>query len=79
MRRRYDLVVIGSGPAGEKGAAQVAYFGKRVAPNRDQHGDRAIDTFIDSVYNYPALSDSYKYAAYDGSGNLRAWRAARGS
>jgi NAD(P) transhydrogenase len=28
---KFDLVVIGSGPAGEKGAAQVAYFGKRVA------------------------------------------------
>jgi NAD(P) transhydrogenase len=28
---RYDLVVVGSGPAGEKGAAQAAYFGKRVA------------------------------------------------
>lgn len=28
---RYDLVVIGGGPAGEKGAAQAAYFGKRVA------------------------------------------------
>ena len=28
---RYDLVVIGSGPAGEKAAAQAAYFGKRVA------------------------------------------------
>ena len=28
---KYDLVVIGSGPAGEKGAAQAAYFGKRVA------------------------------------------------
>src|SRR5438093_8673517 len=27
----YDLEVIGSGPAGEKGAAQAAYFGKRVA------------------------------------------------
>jgi NAD(P) transhydrogenase len=27
----YDLVIIGSGPAGEKGAAQAAYFGKRVA------------------------------------------------
>jgi len=27
----YDLVVIGGGPAGEKGAAQAAYFGKRVA------------------------------------------------
>jgi len=31
MSERYDLVVIGSGPAGEKGAAQAAYFGKRVA------------------------------------------------
>jgi NAD(P) transhydrogenase len=27
----YELIVIGSGPAGEKGAAQVAYFGKKVA------------------------------------------------
>jgi NAD(P) transhydrogenase len=27
----YDLIVLGSGPAGEKGAAQAAYFGKRVA------------------------------------------------
>jgi len=27
----FDLVVIGSGPAGEKGAVQAAYFGKRVA------------------------------------------------
>ncbi|HET9728092.1 MAG TPA: Si-specific NAD(P)(+) transhydrogenase [Acidimicrobiia bacterium] len=28
---QYDMVVIGAGPAGEKGAAQAAYFGKRVA------------------------------------------------
>ncbi|HVU05203.1 MAG TPA: Si-specific NAD(P)(+) transhydrogenase [Polyangiaceae bacterium] len=28
---RFDLVVIGAGPAGEKAAAQAAYFGKRVA------------------------------------------------
>jgi len=27
----YDLIVIGSGPAGEKGAAQAGYFKKRVA------------------------------------------------
>lgn len=27
----YDLIVIGSGPAGEKGAAQAAYFNKNVA------------------------------------------------
>ncbi len=29
--KNYDLIVIGSGPAGEKGAAQAAYFGKKVA------------------------------------------------
>jgi NAD(P) transhydrogenase len=28
---QFDLVVIGAGPAGEKAAAQAAYFGKRVA------------------------------------------------
>lgn len=31
MSNRYDLIVIGSGPAGEKGAVQASYFGKRVA------------------------------------------------
>jgi NAD(P) transhydrogenase len=39
----------------------------------------SIDIFIDSVYNYPTLSDSYKYAAYDGLGNLRSWRAGQES
>lgn len=29
--KEYDLIVIGSGPAGEKGAAQAAWFGRRVA------------------------------------------------
>jgi NAD(P) transhydrogenase len=33
-----------------------------------------IDTFIRSVYNYPTLSDLYKYAAYDGLGNLDKWK-----
>jgi NAD(P) transhydrogenase len=42
----YDLVVIGSGPAGEKGAAQAAYFGKRVAIiERSEHlGGAGINT-----------------------------------
>ncbi len=31
MSYDFDLVVLGGGPAGEKGAAQAAYFGKRVA------------------------------------------------
>jgi NAD(P) transhydrogenase len=36
-----------------------------------------IDCFIQSVFNYPTLSDLYKYAAYDGLGNMaRARRAA---
>jgi len=34
-----------------------------------------IDTFVDAVFNYPTLGDAYKYAAYDGLGNL----ARRGS
>jgi NAD(P) transhydrogenase len=29
-----------------------------------------IDSFIDMVFNYPTLSEMYKYAAYDGLGNL---------
>jgi NAD(P) transhydrogenase len=31
MIEQYDLIVIGSGPAGEKAAVHAAYFGKRVA------------------------------------------------
>ena len=36
--KHYDLIVIGGGAAGEKGAAQAAYFGKKVAMiERDIH------------------------------------------
>ena len=40
----FDLVVVGSGPAGEKGANQAAYFGYRVAvvERRSQPGGAAI-------------------------------------
>jgi NAD(P) transhydrogenase len=42
----YDLIVLGSGPAGEKGAAQAAYFGKKVAVvEREPHmGGAAANT-----------------------------------
>jgi NAD(P) transhydrogenase len=42
----YDLVVIGSGPAGEKGAAKAAYYGKRVAliEKEPQPGGAAVHT-----------------------------------
>jgi len=32
-----------------------------------------IDAFIQAVYNYPTLSDSYQYAAYDGLTNYDKW------
>src|SRR5262245_63754765 len=43
---RFDLVVIGSGPAGEKGAAAAAYFKKRVAviEKEDHYGGAAANT-----------------------------------
>jgi NAD(P) transhydrogenase len=46
MSYNYEVVVIGSGPAGEKGGAQAAYFGKRVAlVEREPHlGGAAINT-----------------------------------
>ncbi len=41
----YDLLVIGAGPAGEKGAAQAAYFGKRVAiVEKDNVGGAVVNT-----------------------------------
>jgi NAD(P) transhydrogenase len=49
-RNEYDLIVLGSGPAGEKGAAQAAYFGKKVAiVERDRYlGGAAAGTTIPS-------------------------------
>jgi NAD(P) transhydrogenase len=46
MSERYDLLVIGAGPAGEKGAAQAAYFGKRVVvvDPRPRPGGVAVST-----------------------------------
>jgi NAD(P) transhydrogenase len=31
---------------------------------------QSIDEFIQQVFNYPTLSETYRYAAYDGLGNL---------
>jgi NAD(P) transhydrogenase len=38
----------------------------------------SIDAFIHAVYNFPSLSDSYKYAAYDGLGQLHRWQVMEG-
>ena len=46
MPYAYDLVVVGGGPAGEKGAVQAAYFGKRVlvVEREPEPGGAAVHT-----------------------------------
>jgi len=44
-------------------ASELVHLGANVLAD-----DGSIDAFINSVYNFPTLSDSYKYAAYDGLG-----------
>src|SRR5690242_3242338 len=46
MTEQFDLVVIGAGPAGEKGAAQAAYFGKKVCviEKAPKPGGAAVNT-----------------------------------
>lgn len=46
MAEHFDLCVIGSGPAGEKGAAQAAYFGKSVClvERAPKPGGAAVNT-----------------------------------
>lgn len=46
MSEHFDLCVIGSGPAGEKGAAQAAYFGKKVClvERTPRPGGAAVNT-----------------------------------
>ena len=46
-------------------ASELVHVGSEVL--RDEG---TIDVFIEAVYNYPTLSEMYKYAAYDGLGNL---------
>ena len=46
MPDHFDLIVIGAGPAGEKGAAQAAYFGKKVCivERAPKPGGAAVNT-----------------------------------
>jgi Pyruvate/2-oxoglutarate dehydrogenase complex, dihydrolipoamide dehydrogenase (E3) component, and related enzymes len=46
-------------------AAEILHVGMVVM----QFGG-TINAFIDSVFNFPTLSEAYKYAAYDGLGNV---------
>jgi NAD(P) transhydrogenase len=52
--------LLGASIVGE-GACELIHIAAGVMLN-----EGTIDFFIQSVFNYPALSDAYKYAAYDG-------------
>jgi NAD(P) transhydrogenase len=52
--------LLGAAIVGE-GACELIHIAAAVMLNKG-----TIDYFIQAVFNYPALSDAYKYAAYDG-------------
>ncbi len=61
---RADRKLLGMSVIGES-ATELIHIGMMVLDN-----GLAIDEFIEQVFNYPTLSELYKYAAYDGLGNL---------
>lgn len=61
---RVDKKLLGVSIIGEN-ATELIHIGMMVLDN-----GLTIDEFIEQVFNYPTLSETYKYAAYDGLGNL---------
>ena len=61
---RADMKLLGLSIIGEN-ATELVHIGMMVL----DHG-LTINEFIEQVFNYPTLSELYKYAAYDGLGNL---------
>ncbi len=59
-----DLSLLGIHCVGE-GATEIIHLGLMVMTSGG-----GIDAFIEAVFNFPTLSEMYKYAAYDGLGNL---------
>ncbi len=54
-------------------SAELIHIGARVLTT-----EGTIDAFIQEVFNYPTLSEMYKYAAYDGLGQWEHWLAENG-
>ena len=61
---RADRKLLGVSLIGES-ATELIHIGLMALDN-----NQSIDEFIQQVFNYPTLSETYKYAAYDGLGNL---------
>ncbi len=62
-----DKKLLGTHIIGEQ-ASELIHIASHVM----LHGG-PIDSFIDAVYNYPTLSDSFQYAAYDGLAQHAKW------
>jgi len=62
--RTDDRTLLGVHVIGE-GATELIHVGLTALQQRSK-----IDLFIDAVYNYPTMTEAYKYAAYDGLGRL---------
>ena len=60
MFRRDDRRLLGVHILGDS-ATELVHHGQTVL-----HFDGTIDSFIESVYNVPSLTETYKYAAYNG-------------
>lgn len=69
---RSDKSLLGVSIIGEN-ATELIHVGMTVLDN-----NRTIDEFIEQVFNYPTLSECYKYAAYDGMGNLAGYKMREG-
>jgi NAD(P) transhydrogenase len=61
---RADKRLLGVSIIGES-ATELIHIGMMVLDH-----NLTIDEFIEQVFNYPTLSETYKYAAYEGLGNL---------
>ena len=70
--RRGDKQLLGVQIFGE-GATELIHLGMAVLESGG-----TIDTFIELVFNFPTLSELYKYAAYDGLGNLAGHKVREG-
>jgi NAD(P) transhydrogenase len=66
-----DKRLLGAHHIGEM-ASELVHIGAHVMA-----AGGTIDAFIQAVYNYPTLADSYKYAAYDGLGHWERWLAGK--
>ena len=64
-----DKRLLGVHHIGEQ-ASELVHIGAQVLT-----AGGTIDAFVEAVYNYPTLADTYKYAANDGLDTWDAWRA----